>query len=100
MWRPSLREHARSLHERISFFLTRALTSLFLDTHTEVQKKSVVTKGKFWFREIGGLVRGAIQEHARSVAGPDSWLLLPTRRFTMHSEFRFPKATPLLMTLI
>jgi len=76
------------------------MTAVFYEARTEIEKKGVVTRSLFWLREIRGLVCGAIAEHIRSLAGPHSWLPLPTRRFTMHSEFRFPKATPVLMTLI
>ena len=51
-------------------------------------------------REIAGLLSGAFQEHSRSFNGfhpnPDMF----SRRFRMRSEFRFPKATPILMTII
>jgi hypothetical protein len=76
------------------------MTAVFREAQAEIEKKGVVTRGRFWFREVGGLVRGAMEEYARSVAGPHSWVLFPTRRFTMHSEFRFPRATAFLMTVI
>lgn len=76
------------------------MTAVFHEVQGEIGKKGVGTRGRFWLREIAGLVRGAMAERARSMTGSHSWPLLPTRRFTMHSEFRFPKATPLLMTLI
>src|SRR5882762_5258033 len=75
-------------------------TAVFYEARTEIEKKGVVTRGLFLLREIRGLLRGALGEHVRSVAGSHSWMLFPTRRFTMHTEFRFPKATPVLMTLI
>lgn len=76
------------------------MTAVFCAARAEIEKKGVVTRGRFWSREIRGLVRGALDEHVRSLAGSHSWVLLPKRRFTMHSEFRFPKATAVLMTLI
>ena len=76
------------------------MTAVFHEAQTEIKKKGVVTRGLFWLREIRGLLRGALGEHVRSVAGSHSWVLFPTRRFAMHTEFRFPKATPVLMTLI
>jgi hypothetical protein len=76
------------------------MTAVFREAQAETENKAAVARCLFWFREIGGLVRGAIEEHARSMAGSRSWVLLPTRRFTMHSEFRFPKPTALLMTVI
>jgi hypothetical protein len=76
------------------------MTAVFSAARAEIEKKGAVTRGLFWFREIRGLVGGALEEHVRSLAGSHSWMRLPTRRFTMHSEFRFPKATPILMALI
>jgi len=76
------------------------MTAVFYEARTEIEKKGVVTRGLFLVREIRGLLRGALGEHVLSVAGSHSWMLFPTRRFTMHTEFRFPKATPVLMTLI
>jgi len=76
------------------------MTAVFCEVRTAMEKKGAVTRGIFWLREIRGLVHGAFAEHVRSWAGSHSWALLPTRRFTMHSEFRFPKATPILMALI
>jgi hypothetical protein len=51
-------------------------------------------------REIAGLLYGAVQEQLRELAGSGSWPVVPVRRFAMRTEFRFPKATPWLMTVI
>jgi hypothetical protein len=50
-------------------------------------------------REFAGLLCGALQEHSRVITGSN---LFPSssRRFTMRSEFHFPKTTPVLMTVI
>jgi len=51
-------------------------------------------------REATGLLLGALVEHARYITGlPVAPVLFP-RRSRMRSEFRFPKATPILMTVI
>ncbi|SRR6266478_9767445 len=58
--------------------------------------------------EAGGLLYGALREHFRSITGPYDGRMLSSmfssmflsRRFTMRSEFRFPKATVALMTII
>jgi hypothetical protein len=58
--------------------------------------------------EAGGLLYGAMREHFRSITGPYDGRMLSSmfssmflsRRFTMRSEFRFPKATVALMTII
>jgi hypothetical protein len=76
------------------------MTAVFSAACAETKKKGALTRSLFWFREIRGLVAGAFEQHVRSLLGSHSWVLLPTRRFTMHSEFRFPKTTAILMTVI
>jgi hypothetical protein len=76
------------------------MTSVFCEAWAATEKKGSVKRSLFWLREIRGLVRGALAEHLWFLTGSHSWILAPTRRFTMHSEFRFPKATPILMALI
>ena len=51
-------------------------------------------------REVGGLLSGAFTEHARQLTGFYRTPVLFPRRSRMRSEFRFPKATGILMTLI
>jgi hypothetical protein len=46
------------------------------------------------------LLYGAILEHLRTMIGSYSSLTFSARRLTMRSEFRFPKAAVLLMTVI
>jgi hypothetical protein len=55
---------------------------------------------KLYLREITGLFRGALAEHARRVLGTHMPFPLSPRRFTVHSSFRFPKSTAFLMTVI
>ncbi len=76
------------------------MTEVFCAARAEIERRGAMTRGLFWLRELRGLVRGAIDEHIRLLTGSHSWQWLPTRRFTMHSEFRFPKATAILMALI
>jgi hypothetical protein len=45
-------------------------------------------------------VAGAVQEHLRAPRGPDLWPVFPTRRLAMRNQFRFPKTTAVLMTII
>jgi hypothetical protein len=68
------------------------------DVQSETLDKQLLPQGRFLLRELAGLLSGAMQEHARAIAV--SHLLFPSRRFTMRPEFRFPKATPVLMTII
>jgi len=51
-------------------------------------------------REIGGLLSGALTEHTRQVTGFYPAPVLFPRRPRMRTEFRFPKATAILMTII
>ncbi|SRR6266478_2372190 len=53
-----------------------------------------------FLREIGGLFLGALEEQIRTLAGFHPWEISPSRRANMKSEFRFPKATAVLMTVI
>jgi len=52
------------------------------------------------FREIVGLLGGALSEHVRALSGRDGRLSLPIWRFNMQASFRFPKSTPALMMII
>jgi hypothetical protein len=74
-------------------------SNLRKDVRNKTQGMGLLPRGKFFLREFAGLLYGALQEHSRSITGSN---LLPSssRRFTMRSEFRFPKATPVLMIII
>ena len=90
------------------------MLAVFREAQTETWKKGVLARGVFCAREVAGLLRGALGEHLQAIAGSDlltasrsrinftpTWSGSPTkRRFTMRSEFRFPKATAPLMALI
>ncbi len=75
------------------------MADVFSEVRSETHSKGLLPRGKFLLREFAGLLYGALQEHSRAIAGSN---LFPSssRRFTMRSEFRFPKATPVLMTII
>jgi len=51
-------------------------------------------------RESAGLLRGALQEHIRALTGSELVDFAANRRHLMRSEFRFPKTTVALMTII
>src|SRR5580698_2452804 len=70
------------------------------DVRSETWGKGLWPRAVFLLREFVGLFHGAIEERWRATATSHSWLSIPSRRFTMHSEFRFPKATPVLMAVI
>ena len=61
----------------------------------------MAARSVFYFRETTGVLAGALRERWKEVAGGDStWLWFRIRRFTMRTEFRFPKTTAVLMTII
>jgi hypothetical protein len=80
------------------------MTGVFREVHSETSAEGLWPQGVFFVREVAGLLHGALQEHSRAIAGSHPGLLFPSflqlRRFTMRSEFRFPKATPVLMAVI
>jgi hypothetical protein len=63
------------------------------------RNKGVPARGLLYAREIGGLLRGAVEEQFRSRSF-NPWGVIPVRRMSMRTEFRFPKATAVLMTVI
>jgi hypothetical protein len=76
------------------------MTCVFLEAYAEAANRGVITRTIFAVRELGGLLRGALREHLRNITGSDGSALFSTRRLSMHSEFRFPKATVSLMVII
>jgi hypothetical protein len=76
------------------------MIAVFRDLDADAHKKGSIVTARLYLRELGGLLRGAIAEHARRVLGSHLSLPLSSRRFTMRSQFRFPKATAFLMTVI
>jgi len=76
------------------------MMSVFEDLCTEHAEKKIVLRCVFFTREIGGLLAGAANEHMRVLFGNDLGLSLSARRFSMRNEFRFPKTTAVLMTII
>jgi hypothetical protein len=77
---------------------------VFCELRDEAQSKKLAPRTAFYFREAGGAVAGALKEHWRCLMGDQARLLFPTvsnrRRIAMRNEFRFPKATALLMAII
>jgi hypothetical protein len=75
------------------------MIAVFRDADAATRRKGATATAKLYLREIGGLFRGAIAEHARRILGSNTFPF-PSRRFTMRSNFRFPKTTVFLMTVI
>ena len=67
------------------------MASVFEQARSERANQGPVPLIAFYCREIAGVLRGAWQEHLREFSN---------RRFVMRTQFRFPKTTPILMTII
>jgi len=78
----------------------KEMITVFRDVEADARQKGNFATAKFYLREISGLLRGAIAEHARRILGGHLTFPLLSRRFTMRSEFRFPKSTAFLMIVI
>jgi|SRR5271165_265236 len=59
-----------------------------------------LVRARSCFREVTGLLNGAFHEQVRNIFGAKGNSLFSFGRFSMRSEFRFPKATVTLMCLI
>ena len=67
------------------------MSAVFEDLRGDLALQGFVTRLTFYVREGSGLLLGALREH---------WRESGIGRFKMQSEFRFPKATWILMTII
>jgi hypothetical protein len=76
------------------------MIAVFRDVDADARQRGIVLTAKLYLREITGLFRGAIAEHARRILGSHVPFPLLSRRFTVRSEFRFPKSTAFLMIVI
>lgn len=69
------------------------------EVQLEGRTKGPLQRAISFTREAGGLLRGALEEHLQPIYPMQSFPVF-SRRITMRSEFRFPKATVGLMTLV
>jgi len=76
------------------------MQAVFAEAERSVAVLGASSRMAFYGRELFGLIAGAMEEHIRCLTGIRSWGVLPWRRRAMRSEFRFSKATPVLMALI
>jgi len=74
------------------------MISVFRDAHAEVSTASFGERISFRARETWGLAAGALQEHIRIIGGGGQ--LISFTRFDMRPEFRFPRSTLFLMSII
>ena len=76
------------------------MLAVFRELHTETAAQGLSAEIHLCIREAAGIITGALREHWRAIGGDEFSKLFSNRRFTMHTEFRFPKATAVLMTII
>jgi hypothetical protein len=76
------------------------MIAVFREAGADVHQKGSFATARFYFREIAGLFRGALVEHTHHILGRRVPFPLSPRRFAMRSEFRFPKTTAVLMSII
>ena len=71
---------------------------VFRDVQAEVRASSLRERISFRVRETEGLLAGALHEHLRIITGSDQPISFT--RSDMRPEFRFPRSTVFLMSLI
>jgi hypothetical protein len=76
------------------------MIAVFREVDADAHNRGTGALAKLYLREVTGLFRGALAEHSRCILGTHVPFPLSSRRFTMHSGFRFPKSTAFLMTVI
>src|SRR6266576_6555723 len=76
------------------------MITVFREVQTETARRGMLARVLFWLRELQGLLAGALCEHLRTITGSHYPSPIFSRRLSMRSEFRFPKATVTLMTII
>jgi hypothetical protein len=74
------------------------MISVFRDAQAGVSDGSFGERISFRARETWGLLAGAVQEHIRIISG--GYQLIWFTRFNMRPEFRFPRSTVFLMSII
>lgn len=77
---------------------TNEMVSVFRDAQADVSAGSFKERISFRVRETLGLLAGAVQEHIRIMTG--GYPLISFRGFNVHPEFRFPRSTVFLMSII
>jgi hypothetical protein len=76
------------------------MMAVLCEVQAETDKKRWASQAVTCAREAGGLLRGALRQHARNIFGAQGSPIFSSRRLIMRSEFRFPKATVTLMVII
>jgi hypothetical protein len=76
------------------------MVTVFSDVKSELSQQKTKARAAFYIRESSGMLAGALREHLRSRLTRSLMPFPAPRRFNMHTEFRFPKTTAVLMTII
>jgi hypothetical protein len=74
------------------------MISVFRDAQADVSDGSFGERMSFRAHETWGLLAGAVQEQLRFISG--SYQLISFTRFNMRPEFRFPRSTVFLMSIV
>lgn len=74
------------------------MVCVFRDAEADARAASVRERISFPIRETLGLLAGATRERLQVVSG--SYPVISFTRFDMHPEFRFPRSTVFLMSVI
>jgi hypothetical protein len=76
------------------------MMTVLAEVQADIRSKGPMIRAVACAHEAAGLLRGALEEHVQSFLFPQRCSPYLQRRFSMRSEFRFPKATVTLMTMI
>jgi hypothetical protein len=71
------------------------MTSVFREARSELPP-ALLVKISFYQREFCGVLSNALRAHFDRLFGPN----IPFRRFSMKTQFRFPRSTVVLMIVI
>jgi len=91
-----LRLYPRAYRQQFS----EEMIAVFREAGADVHRKGSLVTANFYLREVGGLFRGALAEHARHILGGRVPFPLSSGRVDMRPEFRFPRFTVFLMSII
>jgi hypothetical protein len=97
-----------ALYQKLLFLYPRVyrrrfaeeMTDVFREVDADARRSGAIVTLRFYVREAGGLLRGAMAEHVRRILGNRIASPLFYRRLTMRTGFRFPKSTSFLMIVI
>jgi hypothetical protein len=74
------------------------MVSVFRQAQEDVRVSDLTFRASFVIRETIGLMLGAFRERMHASAGVQNWI--SSRRLDMRPQFRFPRSTVFLMSVI